>query len=115
MSRWNEWVDLEKNSSYKGCGVYKIRLVDLKDCPIGIPRFLDNDKDGILQIGRSKDIKRRIRSFRGAMEGKEYANVEGKRLNLIKRYTNFMGRYNNFKIQYSFKKLCNKTRGRFFV
>ena len=112
MSRWNEWVDIEENASYKSNGVYKIRLADLKGCTIEIPRFLDNDKDGILQIGRSKDIKRRIRSFRGAMEGKEYANVEGKRLNLVKKYTNFIGRYKNFKIQYSFEKLQDEIEVR---
>lgn len=112
MSRWNEWIDLKKNASYKGCGVYKIRLTDSKDYPIEISRFLDNDKDGILQIGRSKDIKRRIRSFRGAMEGKGCAHAEGKRLNLIKKYTNFIGSYNNCKIQYSFKKLQDKIEAR---
>ena len=112
MSRWNEWVDLEKNASYKGCGVYKIRLADSKDRPIEIPRFLDKDKDGILQIGRSKDIEKRIKRFRGAMEEKEYHHAEGKRLNLIKKYTNFIGRYNNCKIQYSFKKLQNESEAR---
>ena len=110
MSKWNEWVDLEKNASYKGCGVYKIRLADSKDYPIGIPRFLDKDKDGILQIGRSIDTKRRIKCFRSAMEGKGCTHAEGKRFNLIKKYTNFnfIGRYNDCKIQYSFKKLRNE-------
>jgi len=109
MSRWNEWVDLEKNASYKSFGVYKIRLADSKDYPIEIPRFLDKDKDGILQIGRSIDIERRIKCFRGAMEGKGYAHAEGQRLNLIKKYTSFTGRYNDCKIQYSFKKLRNES------
>lgn len=88
MSRWNEWVDLEKNASYKDCGVYKIRLADLKDYPIEIPRFLDKDKDGILQIGRLKDTEKRIKCFRSAIEGKGRAHAEGKRLNLIKKYAN---------------------------
>lgn len=112
MSRWNEWVDIEKNASYKSYGVYKIRLTDLKGYPIGIPRFLDKDKDGILQIGSSKHTERRIKYFRGVMEGKGYSHAEGKRLNLIKKYTNFMDRYNNCKIQYSFKKLWNKIEAR---
>ena len=112
MSRWNEWVDIEENASYKGCGVYKIRLADLKDHPIEIPRFLDKDKDGILQIGNSKHTERRIKYFRGAMEGKGYAQSEGKRLNLIKKYTNFIGRYNDCKIQYSFKKLRSKIEAK---
>ena len=110
MSRWNEWVDLEKNTNYKSYGVYKIRLANSKDYPIEIPRFLDKDKDGILQIGSSKDTERRIKCFRGATEGKKYAHAEGQRLNLIKKYTNFnWGRYNDCKIQYSFKKLRNES------
>jgi len=108
MSSWNEWLDLEKNASYKSCGVYKIRLTDLKDCSIEISRFLDNDKDGILQIGSSKDIEKRIKYFRGAMEGKRRAHAEGKRFNLIKKYTNFIRRYDNCKIQYSFMRLGNE-------
>ncbi len=112
MSRWNEWIDLKKNASYKSYGVYKIRLTDLKDCPIEISRFLDNDKYGILQIGSSKHIEERIKCFRSAMEGKGCAHAEGKRLNLIKKYTNFIGRYNNCKIQYSFMKLRNEIEAR---
>lgn len=112
MSRWNEWIDIEKNASYKSCGVYKIRLADLKDYPIEIPRFLDKDKDGIIQIGSSIDTKKRIKCFRSAMEGNGCTHAEGKRLNLIKKYTNFIGRYNNCKIQYSFKKLRNKIEAR---
>lgn len=112
MSRWNEWIDLEKNASYKGCGVYKIRLTHSKDYPIEISRFLDKDKDGIIQIGNSKDIEKRIKCFRSAMEGKGCAHAGGQRLNLIKKYTNFIVRYNDCKIQYSFKKLRSKIEAR---
>ena len=106
---WNEWLDFKKNTSYKECGVYKIRLTDLKDYPIEIPRFLDNDKDGILMIGSSIHTEERIKCFRSAMEGRGCAHAEGKRFNLIKKYTNFMRRYNDCKIQYSFIKLPDKT------
>jgi hypothetical protein len=43
------------------------------------------------------------------MEEKEYHHAGGKRLNLIKKYTNFTRRYNNCKIQYSFKKFENES------
>ena len=109
MSKWNKWMDIEKNPNYNGCGVYKIRLINPKGFPVEIPRFLDKDKDGILMIGHSEDIERRIKYFRGAMEGKEYAHAEGQRMYLIKKYTNFMESHNNFKIQYSFKKLPSKN------
>jgi len=112
MSRWNMWIDIEKNASYKSYGVYKIRLANLKGCAIEIPRFLDNDINGIIQIGSSINTEKRIKCFRSAMEGKGCAHAEGKRLNLIKKYTDFTGRYNNCKIQYSFKKLGNEIEAR---
>jgi len=108
MSGWSEWTDIKQNANHGGCGVYKIRLAYSKGPPIEIHRFLDNDRDGILLIGSSEDIERRIKYFRGAMEGKRYAHAEGQRLNLIKIYTNFMERYKNSRLQYSFKKLQNK-------
>jgi hypothetical protein len=104
MSRWSKWIHIEQNANHKGCGVYKIRLVDSRGSPIKIPRFLDKDKDGILQVGRSKVIERRIKYFRGAIEGKSYPHAGGQRLSLIKKHTNFMERHNNCEIQYSFKK-----------
>ena len=112
MSRWNKWIDIEKDTSYKGYGVYKIRLANLKDCPIEIPRFLNKDRDGIIQIGSSINTEKRIKCFRSAMEGKGCAHAEGKRLNRIKKYTNFTGRYNDCKIQYSFKELGSEIEVR---
>ena len=111
MSRWSDWIDIGRNASYKGCGVYKIRLANSKES-IGIRRFLGKDKEGILMIGESKNIGERIKYFRGAMEGKSYRHAEGKRLSLIKKYTCFMERYKDCKLQYSFKKLQNKSEAK---
>jgi len=105
-------MDIEKDAGHKGCGVYKIRLVNSKGSSIQIPRFLDKDSNGILQIGRSVNVERRTRGFRGAIEGKRYAHAEGQRLYLVKKYTNFMERYNNCKIQYSFERLPNESEAK---
>jgi|GEM_PF-1684392 predicted GIY-YIG superfamily endonuclease len=108
MSEWLEWMDIEKNSDYKGYGVYKIRLVSSKGLPIKIPRFLGNDGDGILYIGHTDDINKRINFLRGAIQGKQYSSTEGQRLNLIIKITSFIENYNNFKVQYSFKRFAHK-------
>lgn len=112
MSGWLGWIDIEENPDFDGCGVYRVRLVDSKGFPIEIPRFLDNDKDGILQISRSENIKKGINFFRGAIEGKKYANAEGKRLYLIKKYTNFPEMYKNYRVQYSIMKWADKREAR---
>ena len=101
---WSEWTDIEGKPDYEGCGVYKIRLVDPEGFPVNIPRFIDTDKEGILQICYSDSIQRGIYRFLRATEGKRYAHAEGVRLRVLKKYTNFKERYKNCKMQYSFKK-----------
>ncbi len=112
MARWLGWVDIEENPDFEGYGVYKVRLVNSKGFPVEIPGFLDNDKDGILQISRSENIRKGIRFFRGAMEGKKYANAEGERLHFIKKYTDLTGIYKNYKLQYSFVEWTDKRAAR---
>ena len=85
-----------------------MKLVGSKGLPIGIPGFLDIDKDGILQISRSRNIKEGINFFRGALAGKQYSHPEGQRLCLVMKYTNFAEIYRGYRIQYSIMKLKNK-------
>jgi hypothetical protein len=111
-SGWFEWMDISQIPDYEGCGVYKIRLVNPEGIPVEIPRFIDTDKDGILQICYSENIKRGIYRFRRATEGKKYTHAEGERLQLLKKYTNFKERYKDCKMQYSFKKQPNRKEAR---
>jgi len=110
MPRWSKWTDIEEYANYKGCGVYKIRLVNSKGFPIGISRFLGQDEDGILVIGESINIERRMNNFYGAIKGKGYAHSEAERLYLIKEYTNFKERHDSCKLQYSFTELTSKSQ-----
>ena len=112
LPRWSEWSDIEEKPDYEGCGVYKIRLVDPEGFPVSIPRFIDTDKEGILQICYSDSIKRGRYRFRRATEGKNYTHAEGKRLQLLKKYSNFEERYKGCKLQYSFKKQLNRGKAR---
>jgi hypothetical protein len=88
-SGWSEWTDISETPDYVGCGVYKIRLVNSVGFPVEISRFIDTDKDGILQICYSENIKRGIYRFFRSTEGKKYTHAEGERLRLLKKYTNF--------------------------
>lgn len=109
---WFEWMDIRQIPNYEGCGVYTIRLANSEGFPVEIPRFIDTDKNGILQICYSENIKRGIYRFRGAVEGKRYTHAEGERLQLLKRHTNFEERYKGCKLQHSFKKHPSRKEAR---
>ena len=111
-SGWSEWMDTGEIPNYEGCGVYEIRLADPEGFPVEVPRFIDTDKEGILQICSSENIKRGIYRFLRATEGKRYTHAEGVRLRVLKKYTNFEERYKNCKMQYSFKKQLNRGEAR---
>lgn len=74
-SGWSEWMDFRQIPNYEGCGVYKVRLVNSEGFPVTIPRFIETDKDGILQICYSENIRRGIYRFLGATEGKKYLQI----------------------------------------
>jgi hypothetical protein len=111
-AEWCEWTDINQIPNYEGCGIYRIRLVNSKGYPVKIPRFVDMDKDGILQICYSENIKRGIYRFLGATEGKKYTHAEGQRWQLLKKYTNLEERYKDCKMQYSFKKQASGKEAR---
>jgi len=112
LSEWSEWMDIHRFPNYEGCGVYQIRIVNAEGFPVEIPRFIDTDKNGILQICYSENIKRGIYRFLRATEGKRYTHAEGERLQLLKKYTNFKERYKDCKMQYSFKEQLNRREAR---
>lgn len=111
-SGWFEWIEISEIPHYEGCGVYKIRLANSEGFPAEIPRFIDTDKDGILQICYAGNIKRGIYRFRGSIEGKKYTHAEGQRLQILKKFTNFKERYKGCKMQYSFKKQASTKEAR---
>jgi len=47
-------------------GVYKLIAVDHNNKPITINRFLDNDPNGILYIGQSVNLRKRLTNMRRA-------------------------------------------------
>ena len=114
MSGWSSWlgspVTEKVRDKYRWPGVYKMRLVDKREHPIEIERFLGKDKDGILAVGESKNVTKRIRDFYRAFEGQQFKHSEGNTLFLVRMLTNFMkGTYVDSKIQFSARKLSDKA------
>lgn len=84
-SQWSEWKNLEKLSKKVGRetfvgvprkpGVYEIRWVE-NGKPREIPRLNGIDKNGIIYIGRGKNLKFRIREFWRALKEEEKSGDE---------------------------------------
>jgi len=88
--------DWEKEP-FEGSAIYKISLKNRT-----IERFLEKDTDGILVIGKTKKLKRRIKHFYKALEiGKRHS--AGRTLFLIKE--KFDRKFKYPSLWYSYKKV----------
>ncbi|HET6528934.1 MAG TPA: hypothetical protein VFG39_09320, partial [Balneolaceae bacterium] len=47
-------------------GIYKLIAVDCEGIPRPINRFLDEDREGILYIGKSENLRKRLNNMRRA-------------------------------------------------
>ncbi len=80
MNKWTKWQKFEVENlkgNPKEPGIYRIRIRGIKIC-----RFLGEDKNGILAIGKSNNIFRRLKQFFRSTSGKK-GHSEGKTLHLI--------------------------------
>ena len=82
---------------FEGSAIYKIRL---KNQPI--ERFLGKDKDGILAIGKTKKLKKRIKHFNKALEIGERHSA-GRTLFLNQEQSNRKFKYPS--LWYSYRKV----------
>ena len=118
MSNWSKWQDISsiKNLARelsKVPGVYKIRLSDSAGRPIPVGRLLGIDKKGLLAIGESVNLGRRIKEFHNAYTaGKFGRHSVGDRLFLVLmcQYSRFKTNYrNNSWLQFKVMKLSSKA------
>jgi predicted GIY-YIG superfamily endonuclease len=118
MSNWSKWKDISSIDNLAGQlskipGVYKMRLSNSAGRAHPIGRLLDADKKGVLAIGESVNLARRIKEFHRAYIGDRFMRHSvGDRLFLVLmcQYSRFKTAYqNNVKIQFAVMKLNNKT------
>lgn len=84
-NNWNELTDLQIKNIPSKPGAYKIRICKSKCKPIKINRFIGVDKDGIIDIGQSKDLRNRLRTFKKCVETHDYGgHMAGWRFNYLK-------------------------------
>ncbi len=67
---WSAWQDISqaKVKYMDHPGVYQVRLVDEDGNPVQIPRFTGTDEEGLIYIGSSVDLGRRLREFESTAE-----------------------------------------------
>ena len=58
-------------------GVYRVRIFNTDGKPSPIRRALGVDTDGILDIGESNNLRKRLREFWGCARGKYYPHSAG--------------------------------------
>lgn len=105
---WSNWENIEIFPDYKGKGVYKIRLVNNKGEILSIQRFLGEDKGGLLMIGQTSNINRRLREFYNVViKEKNSPHSEAKTLRLARRNPKFEEKFRKCSFQYSFNKVEN--------
>ena len=118
MSNWSKWQNISSIKNLAGelskvSGVYKIRLSDSAGRPIPVGRLLGIDKKGLLAIGESVNLGRRIKEFHNAYTaGKFGRHSVGDRLFLVLmcQYSRFKTNYrNNSWLQFKVMKLSSKA------
>ncbi|OLS23919.1 MAG: hypothetical protein HeimC3_22620 [Candidatus Heimdallarchaeota archaeon LC_3] len=66
-NEWSDWGPINSDINNKFSAVYEIRL---KYSNQGIQRWLKEDSEGILCIGKTKNLKKRIKQFKATLTKK---------------------------------------------
>ena len=104
--KWTSWQKFGTPAGTNGPGVYKIRLL-ARGKPQTIPRFLGQDPSGLLSIGVSGNLERRLRDFlRGLDKGRGHS--EANLLNLLRTHASLERKVGPYSFQYSYKSYNHK-------
>jgi hypothetical protein len=116
MSKWSEWRDILSIKDFakdigKSPGVYEIRLSNSAGHPTSIDRLLGTDEAGLLAIGESVNLARRIKEFYDSYTGQRFYHCTGDRLFLVwaSHYTDWRYSKDNSRVQVRVMKLQNKA------
>lgn len=118
LEDWRSWDHLghidELKFLYRWPGVYAIRLIDApSEKPIPIGRFLATNETGILQIGVSNDLGKRLYDFYYSYTEARHTHSEGSRLYLISCVTRFEKEvYLESSLQFKVKRITNSEQAK---
>jgi hypothetical protein len=118
LEGWRGWDHLvridELKFMYSWRGVYAIRLIDAPSGkPIPIGRFLGINESGILLIGVSNDLGRRLHDFYYSCLEDRRTHSEGSRLFLVRFMTQFEGEiYPDASMQFGVKRILDEEQAK---
>lgn len=92
---------MEKPSNHNHGAIYKFRLLAKDNKPLKIRRMLADDNSGILCIGKTTNMERRLKQFRSGVYNCK-GHSEGNLFYLVKKYCKNFD-YKPELIQYRFK------------
>ena len=85
MTRWTRWFPIDDpalRSTFRGFGIYHIRLVDARGQAVPVPRLAASDPSGTIYLGRSgtggsRTVAKRVSEFMGGPHsgGRRWAKV----------------------------------------
>lgn len=104
------WKDLTKKSNHREAAIYKIRLVDEKNKPVPIERFLCKDEEAVLCIGSTNNMERRLTRFKYSRKTGKGGHSEASLMFLLEKFCSFKQKYKNYKLQYRFWKQKSEAK-----
>lgn len=108
---WTNWVDIDSISEHQGPAVYKVRLIDSNGNRCQLPRLLKTDREGIMCIGQTSNMKQRRGQFLSAIKG-AYGHSSMNLVYYLNTYTDFPNKFKDSKFQYSFRKCKSIEEGK---
>ena len=113
MMKWNNWEELDSKCNHADAAVYEFRLVSEKSLPYKFPRWFAIDNNGILSIGETGDMQKRLKQFINGFNrcnGHSEANL----LFLINKYCGLTNAFPNYKIEYRYMPVSSKGAAKKF-
>lgn len=105
--KWNNWEKLDSKCDHAAAAVYEFRLVSEKSQPYKFPRWFAVDKNGILSIGETGDMQKRLKQFINGFNrcnGHSEANL----LFLINKHCSLNDIFSNYEIEYRYIPVSSK-------
>ncbi len=99
-NNWTDWLNIDGKCNYQDPAVYKVRLIGASGNRCQLNRLLKADKEGIMCIGSTGNMKQRRQKFlSGVNRAKDHSEMN--LVYYLKAYTNFPNRFKDTNFQYS--------------
>ena len=102
-NKWTDWLNINDKCNYQGPAVYKVRLTNANGKACTLARLLTADKEGIMCIGHTSNMKQRRAQFVSAIN-RASGHSEMNLVYYLRDHTNFSNRFKDANFQYSFCK-----------